>query len=272
MITNPQRTSAGAATPQRPVSAPPREGRIWSRREDSTKPKQSRAGFFFVIVALVLATIASVTANLVLTHIAVTGDKIKQPTVIATQKIPVGTAITPAMFTITQVPVNYRPNTAAQSDSQVVGRIAFFTIPSGVPITMDALSDVGAPESVAGQLPKSGVGFFLPDSALVEPVPLTLVNPGDYVDLYVAGFPSRSTPTDPNPSLNPVISCVPVLDLVGAGQNVPQNIVNASSANATSSPGFVMVMTSSQVSAVLYFVQTGGKLAVVIDRYDACKA
>lgn len=267
MITNQQRTTTAA--PQRP--RPEQRPRGWKagKKEADYNRRQSRSKFVFIALALVAAIGVGIATRQALTIYATGQALIYQNTVIATQTIPVGTAIMPGMFKVSSVPTKYRPANAAQSPAEVEGRIAFYTIPADVPITLDALSDKGAPESVSGQLPKSAVGFFLPDGALLEPVPLSLVNPGDYVDVYVAGFGSRAQAST-NPDLNPVLSCVRVLDVVGTGQAVPQNVISPASANTSSTPGFVMVMSSDQVSAVLYFVQSGSKLAVTIDRYDAC--
>lgn len=223
-----------------------------------------------LIVTLLFGVMAFGGSYAVLNYFATGHGLIYEPTLVTTQQIPVGTAISPTMFKLVKYPTVYRPADAPQNADEVIGRIAFITIPAGVPITTDALSAVGAPQSVAGQLPKGGVGFFLPDSALVEPVPLALINARDYVDVYVAGYTAKSGPTDTTAGTNPILSCVQVIDLVGAGQNVPQNVVNAPGISAASTPGFVLSMSPSGASAVLYYVQSGGKLAMVIDRYDAC--
>lgn len=241
-----------------------------SHHEGDYRRKRSPFWLFVTLFAIVAALLAGEAFYKVVTSVAEGHRAITLQTVMATERIPAGAPIVASMFKVIPVPTLYRPADAAGSAAQVEGRIADIDIPDGVVITIGALRNTGAPPTLAGELGKGNVGFFLPESILVEPLPLGLVNRGDHVDVYVAGLPAQSEVTDPSQPANPMISCVPILGWEDAGQPVPQNVINTSGSTTTSTAGFILLMSPQAVSHLLIFVQSGNKFGLVVDSYQAC--
>lgn len=236
-----------------------------STREGDYQPRRRRSQLFFGLASAILAVTASTLAVLVLTNTAQQHGLVSLPTVVTTQAIAQNALIAPEMVQVKQYPTIYRPADAAQSPQQVIGTRAKTLIPVGVPVTLDVLTDKNAPQTISGVLQAGFVGFFLPSNTVLTALPLSLVSPGDHVDLYVANFGVGTNP--PNPSLQ----CLTIIDILGQGEALPQGVISATSGATTESPGLVLETDGKTVSYILYLLANKFQFALTIDPFQACK-
>ncbi len=211
-----------------------------------------RTGIVLLGGAVILALVAFFLSQSYVSSAALSANPPKQPVAVASDDIPVGTLVTPAMAqsAAMSVPpelykVVYLP------PGEAVKGVAVRTIKKGEPILAGDLLPAESANSIAPLVPlktKSGTatadvvgGLNLPLNRLVAAPPA--VRPHDHIDLWAGGV-------GPNqPSLQLVLEDVEILAYNG---------------DAAAPNGFDVAVTVEQLDRYLFFSNQGAPLIITV--------